>query len=35
LKVVERVPLQIEPNPVNYKYLKAKKDKLGHDLSID
>jgi 3,4-dihydroxy 2-butanone 4-phosphate synthase/GTP cyclohydrolase II len=30
LELVERVPLEIEPNKVNYEYLKAKKDKLGH-----
>lgn len=34
LKVVERVPLEIEPNPLNYRYLKTKKEKLGHDLKI-
>jgi 3,4-dihydroxy 2-butanone 4-phosphate synthase/GTP cyclohydrolase II len=34
LRVVERVPLEIEPNPLNYKYLKTKKEKLGHDLKI-
>ncbi len=34
LKVIERVPLEIEPNPINYKYLKTKKEKLGHDLKI-
>jgi 3,4-dihydroxy 2-butanone 4-phosphate synthase/GTP cyclohydrolase II len=34
LKVVERIPLEIEPNPLNYQYLKAKKEKLGHDLRI-
>lgn len=32
LRVIERVPLEIEPNPLNYRYLKTKKDKLGHDL---
>ncbi len=32
LRVVERIPLKIEPNPVNYNYLKTKKEKLGHDL---
>jgi len=32
LSVVERVPLQIPHNKVNKKYLKAKKDKLGHIL---
>ena len=34
LRVIERVPLETEPNPANYKYLKAKKEKLGHDLKI-
>lgn len=34
LKVVERLPLQTEPNPLNYHYLKVKKEKLGHDLNI-
>ncbi|MFZ2604157.1 MAG: bifunctional 3,4-dihydroxy-2-butanone-4-phosphate synthase/GTP cyclohydrolase II, partial [Candidatus Omnitrophota bacterium] len=34
LHVIERVPLEIEPNPMNYKYLKTKKEKLGHDLKI-
>ncbi len=35
LRVIERVPLEIEPNPENYNYLKAKKEKLGHDLNIE
>ncbi|MBI4314134.1 MAG: bifunctional 3,4-dihydroxy-2-butanone-4-phosphate synthase/GTP cyclohydrolase II [Candidatus Omnitrophica bacterium] len=30
LKLVERVPLEISPTPVNARYLKAKRDKLGH-----
>jgi 3,4-dihydroxy 2-butanone 4-phosphate synthase/GTP cyclohydrolase II len=30
LEVVERVPIQIESNPHNERYLKTKKDKLGH-----
>jgi 3,4-dihydroxy 2-butanone 4-phosphate synthase/GTP cyclohydrolase II len=34
LCVVERVPLETEPNPLNYNYLKTKKEKLGHDLNI-
>lgn len=34
LKVVERVPLETEPHPLNYKYLKTKKEKLGHQLKI-
>lgn len=34
LKIVERIPLEIEPNPINYNYLKTKKEKLGHNLKI-
>ena len=34
LAVVERIPLEITPNPANYNYLKTKKEKLGHNLNI-
>lgn len=34
LKVIERLALETEPTPANYNYLKAKKDKLGHQLKI-
>lgn len=34
LRVLERVPLEIESNPNNYKYLKTKKEKMGHNLNI-
>jgi 3,4-dihydroxy 2-butanone 4-phosphate synthase/GTP cyclohydrolase II len=34
LKIVERIPLEISPNEVNKKYLKTKREKLGHYLSI-
>lgn len=34
LKVVERVALEIEPNPLNYNYLKTKKEKLGHKINL-
>ncbi|GAB4177805.1 MAG: bifunctional 3,4-dihydroxy-2-butanone-4-phosphate synthase/GTP cyclohydrolase II [Calditrichia bacterium] len=30
LEVVERVPIEISPNPVNVKYLETKRDKMGH-----
>jgi 3,4-dihydroxy 2-butanone 4-phosphate synthase/GTP cyclohydrolase II len=30
LEVVEQVPIQIQSNPHNERYLKTKKDKLGH-----
>jgi 3,4-dihydroxy 2-butanone 4-phosphate synthase/GTP cyclohydrolase II len=32
LHIVERVPIQVPPNENNLKYLKTKKDKLGHIL---
>ena len=34
LKVSQRVPLEVEPNLENYKYLKTKRDKLGHQLEL-
>lgn len=34
LKVVQRVPLQIKPNPANARYLRTKKEKLGHLLKV-
>lgn len=33
LEVVERVPLEIEPNPHDHDYLRTKKEKLGHLLT--
>ena len=32
LNISEHIPLEIEPNEFNQKYLKTKKDKMGHDL---
>lgn len=34
LEVVTIVPLEIKPNPYNERYLKTKRDKLGHQLNI-
>jgi 3,4-dihydroxy 2-butanone 4-phosphate synthase/GTP cyclohydrolase II len=34
LKIVERVPIEIPPNGSNLKYLKTKKEKLGHILDM-
>ena len=35
LEIVERVGLEIPPNPKNAKYLETKRDKLGHLISKD
>jgi len=32
LQVVEQLPIKIEPNPYNERYLRTKKEKLGHNL---
>ena len=34
LEVAERIALEVEPNAQNYKYLKTKKEKLGHHLEL-
>jgi len=33
LVITERVPLEVEPSDANRRYLKTKKDKLGHQLT--
>ncbi len=35
LSVIERVPVEVPPNPENRKYLSTKRDKLGHLLTSD
>src|SRR5215211_7740838 len=30
IEVVERLPVRVEPNPVNFAYLQTKREKLGH-----
>lgn len=35
LEIVERVPLEIPPNPINEKYLMTKRDRLGHLLNSE
>lgn len=30
LEIIERVPIEIKPNPTNINYLQTKRDKLGH-----
>ncbi|MGE5190804.1 MAG: bifunctional 3,4-dihydroxy-2-butanone-4-phosphate synthase/GTP cyclohydrolase II [Gemmatimonadota bacterium] len=35
LRIVERVPIEVAPNEVNVRYLKTKKKKMGHILSVE
>jgi 3,4-dihydroxy 2-butanone 4-phosphate synthase / GTP cyclohydrolase II len=32
LRVLGRVPLAVQPNPENLRYLRTKRDRMGHDL---
>ncbi|HID10350.1 MAG TPA: bifunctional 3,4-dihydroxy-2-butanone-4-phosphate synthase/GTP cyclohydrolase II [Candidatus Latescibacteria bacterium] len=35
LEIVERVPIEVPPNPYNMRYLETKRDKLGHLIQTD
>lgn len=35
VRVVERVPLTVPPNAVNYQYLRTKVDRMGHLLALE
>ncbi len=35
LEIVERVPLEVEPNPHNLRYLQTKREKMGHVLGSE
>jgi 3,4-dihydroxy 2-butanone 4-phosphate synthase/GTP cyclohydrolase II len=35
LEIVERVSLEMDANEINERYLKTKRDKLGHLILID
>src|SRR5215212_7137464 len=35
LEIVDNIPLKVEPNPHNEKYLRTKRDKLGHEIMKD
>ena len=35
LEIVERVPIEVAPNPHNLRYLQTKRDKMGHILEAD
>jgi len=32
LEITESLPLEIEPNPYNLKYMRTKKERMGHTL---
>ena len=34
LEIVENVPIEVNPNEFDYKYLKTKKERMGHELHI-
>jgi len=34
LEIVENIPIEIETNPYNEKYMKTKKERMGHDLKF-
>ncbi len=34
LEIVENIPIETSPNPYNTRYLKTKKERMGHDLHI-
>ncbi len=35
LEIVENVPVETEPNPYNERYLKTKKERMGHNLHLN
>ena len=35
LEIVENVPIEITPNPYDYRYLKTKQDRMGHELHLE
>ncbi|PZX12865.1 3,4-dihydroxy 2-butanone 4-phosphate synthase/GTP cyclohydrolase II [Breznakibacter xylanolyticus] len=34
LKIVENIPIEIQPNPYNEVYMKTKKERMGHNLQV-
>lgn len=35
LEIVENIPIEVDPNPHNERYLQTKRDKLGHEIRRD
>ena len=35
LEIVENVPIEVSPNKYDYRYLKTKKERMGHNLHLD
>ena len=34
LEILENIPIEVRPNEYDYRYLKTKKDRMGHDLHL-
>ena len=34
LEIIENIPIEIRPTQYDYRYLKTKKERMGHDLHL-
>ena len=34
IEIVENLPIEIQPNPYNLRYMRTKKEKMHHDLHL-
>jgi 3,4-dihydroxy 2-butanone 4-phosphate synthase/GTP cyclohydrolase II len=35
LEIVEQIPIEISPNPLNEQYLRTKRDRMGHEILFE